>query len=108
MTTWATGQIPAAVRAPAVAKVLNFGPDEIAKLLSMLPDSDFERPSLGYSLMPLFGQRAESPDILREIRDKDTLDPRVRKLAGDLFDWYRRDPEWWGFWRRDTGKWQFT
>jgi hypothetical protein len=100
-----SGQIPAAIRVPSIAKVLTFGPDEIAKLLSMLPDSDFERPSLGYSLMPLFGQRAESPDILAAIRDNDKHDPRVRELAGGLFDWYRRDPKWWGFWRRDTAKW---
>lgn len=103
-----SGQIPAAIRGPAIAKVLTFGPNEIAKLLSMLPDSDFERPSLGYSLMPLFGQRAESPDILVAIRDNDMFDPTVRELAGGLFDWYRRDPKWWAFWRRDTGKWVFT
>jgi hypothetical protein len=101
---YCSDQIPKDVRALAIAKVLAFGVDEIAKLLSMLPDSDFERPSLGYSLMPLFGQRAESPHILSAIRDNNTLDPAVRELAGDLFDWYRRDPEWWGFWRRDTGK----
>jgi hypothetical protein len=77
------GQIPTAVRVPAIAKVLTFGPNEIAKLLSMLPpENDFERPSLGYSLMPLFGQRAESPDILAAIRDNDKHDPRVRELAG--------------------------
>jgi hypothetical protein len=94
-------QIPKDVRAPAIAKVLTFGRDEIAKLLSMLPDGDFGRPSLGYSLMPLFGQRAESPHILSAIRDNNTLDPAVRQLAGSLFDWYRRDPNWWSFWRRD-------
>ena len=97
-----SGQIPTAVRRPAVAKVLTFGPLEIAKLLSMLPDSDFERPSVGYSLMPLLGQRAESPKILANIRDDNTLDPKVRELARDLFEWYQRDPKWWGFWRRDT------
>lgn len=97
-------QIPTNVRAPAIAKVLTFGPDEIAKLLSMLPDNDFERPSLGYSLMPLFGQSAESPRILSTIRDNDALDPAVRQLARDLFDWHQRDPKWWSFWRRDTGK----
>jgi Domain of unknown function (DUF4365) len=100
-----SGQIPTAVRGPSIAKVLTFGPDEIAKILSMLPDNDFERPSLGYSLMPLFGQRAESSDIFAAIRDNDKYDLRVRQLASDLFDWYRRDPNWWGFWRRDTGKW---
>jgi hypothetical protein len=97
-------QIPADVRGQAVAKVLTFGPDEIAKLLSMLPDTDFERPSLGYSLMPLIGQRAESPSILLAIRDNDAFMPAVRQLAGDLFDWYQRDPHWWSFWRRDVAK----
>ena len=97
-------EIPKDVRAPAIAKVLTFGTDEIAKLLSMLPDSDFERPSLGYSLMPLFGQSAESPRILSAIRDNDAFDPAVRQLAGSLFDWYQRDPNWWDFWRRDAGR----
>jgi len=95
-------QIPAHVRGPAIAKVLTFGPDEIAKILSMLPDSDFERPSLGYSLMPLFGQRAESPHILSSIRDNETYSPRAREFAGYLFDHYRHDPNWWRFWRRDA------
>lgn len=99
-----TDQIPSDVRGPAIAKVLTFGSDEIAKLLSMLPDSDFERPSVGYSLMPLFGQRAESPHILSSIRDSDKFDPAVRQLAGGLFDWCQHDPDWWSFWRRDTGK----
>lgn len=98
-------EIPKDVRVPAMAKVLTFGADEIAKLLSMLPDSDFERPSFGYSLMPLFGQSAESPRILCAVRDSAAFDPAVRELAGGLFDWYQRDPEWWNFWRRDTGKW---
>ncbi|HEX7389310.1 MAG TPA: hypothetical protein VF286_04305, partial [Acidiphilium sp.] len=92
------------VRAPAIAKVLTFGADEIAKLLSMLPDSDFERPSLGYSLMPLFGQSAESPRILSAIRDNDAFDPAVRQRAGSLFDGHQRDPNWWDFWRRDAGR----
>ena len=96
-----SGEIPSPVRTPAVAKVLAFGEVEIAKLLSMLPDSDFERPSLGYSLMPLLGQRAESPNILAQIRDNRTHDPVVRELASDLFDWHQREPEWWAFWRRD-------
>jgi len=97
-----SGEIPWAVRGPAVAKVLAFGPVEIAKLLSMLRDDvDFQRPSVGYSLMPLFGQRAESPAILAEIRNNEAFEPFVRNLAGDLFDWYQREPEWWRFWRRD-------
>lgn len=100
-----SNEIPKEVRAPAIAKVLTFGANEIAKLLSMLPDSDFERPSLGYSLMPLFGQSAESPRILSAIRDSDAFEPGVRQLAASLFEWYQRDQNWWGFWRRDAGRW---
>ena len=83
-----SGEIPSDVRGPAILKVLAFGPNEIAKLLSMLPDKDFERPSIGYSLMPLFGQRRESPRILASIRDSDEFGPAVRELASFLFDWY--------------------
>lgn len=97
-----SGEISNEVRGPAIEKVMAFGPDEIAKLLSMMPDSDFERPSLGYSLMPLFGQSSESPRILSAIRDDEAFDPLVRKRAGALFDWYQRDPNWWAFWRRDV------
>jgi hypothetical protein len=100
-----SGEIPSDVRGPAVAKVLAFGQDEISKLLFMLrDDSDFERPSLGYSLLPLLGKNAESPNILKAIRDDSDFDPTVRKLAGELFDWWQRDPRWWAFWRRDTGR----
>uniref|UniRef100_Q07LL4 DUF4365 domain-containing protein n=1 Tax=Rhodopseudomonas palustris (strain BisA53) TaxID=316055 RepID=Q07LL4_RHOP5 len=96
------GEIPNEVRAPAITKVLTFGPDEIAKLLSLLPEYDFERPSVGYSLMPLFGQRKESPEILATIQNDTKYDYTVREIAGQLLCWYQRDPRWWGFWRRDA------
>ncbi|WP_083463217.1 DUF4365 domain-containing protein [Prosthecomicrobium hirschii] len=99
-----SNEIPEEVRAPAIAKVLTFNVDEISKLLSMLPDGDFDRPSVGYSLMPLFGKSSESLRIPSVIRDNDRFAPSVRQIAGALFEWYRRDPVWWGFWRRDTGK----
>lgn len=98
-------QIPAAVRKPAIARVLTFGLAEIAKLLAMMDDHDFERPSFGYNLMPLWGQRARSPEILAAIADDGGFDPDVRQRAASLLDWYRHDPEWWTFWRRDAGKW---
>jgi hypothetical protein len=101
-----SGEIPADIRIPAAARVLAFGPVEIAKLLFMLPDSDFERPSLGYSLMPILGGGGESPKILVAVRDNSSFDPVVRKLAGDLFAWYQQDPKWWSFWRRDSGRWK--
>jgi len=96
-----SAEIPEEVRTPAVARVLAFGSNEIAKLLSMLPDSDFDRPSLGYSLLPIFGGREESPTILAAIRDNDLFDPGVRELAGGLFAWCQNDPRFWSFWRRD-------
>jgi hypothetical protein len=101
-----SGQIPPDVRAPAVARVLAFGPREIAKLLSMMPDSDFERPSVGYSLLPVFGGSAASPAILAAVRDGESFEPDVRELAGELFTWCQNDPKFWSFWRRD-GKWTF-
>jgi hypothetical protein len=94
-------EIPQDIRRLAMAKVLRFGSEEIAKLLSMLPDRDFDRGSPGYSLMPLFGQRADSPLILAAIRDSHAYDPTVRKLASALYEWYQREPHWWSFWRRD-------
>jgi hypothetical protein len=95
-------QIPRDIRASAVSRVLAFGPNEIAKLLSMLPDTDFERPSLGYSLLPLLGQTGQSSHILCAIRDNGEFGPAVRQLAGQLFQWHRREPNWWTFWRRDA------
>lgn len=100
-----SGQIPADVRAPAVARVLKFGKVEIAKLLSMLPDSDFERPSVGYSLLPIFGGSGNSSAILEAIRDDESFNIDARKLAGELFSWSRQDPKFWSFWRRDNRRW---
>ncbi|MBZ9647608.1 DUF4365 domain-containing protein [Sphingobium sp. 3R8] len=100
-----TGQVPDAVRAPPLARILAFGPAEIAKLLALLDDEDFERPSLGYSLMPLWGMSAQSIAILTTIVADESFEPDVRSRAASLLAWYRHDPEWWSFWRRDTGKW---
>jgi hypothetical protein len=44
-----------------------FGAADIAKLLSLVDDDDFNRPSLGYSLMPLWGMSAHSISILTVI-----------------------------------------
>lgn len=97
-------QIPPEIRRPAVAKVLAFGPKDIGKLLSMLLDSDFERPSVGYSLMPLLGGHQDSAQILAAVRDDETFKSAVRQLAADLYAWSQSEPRWWGFWRRDNGK----
>ncbi|KPF96975.1 hypothetical protein IP86_14650 [Rhodopseudomonas sp. AAP120] len=100
-----SNEIPNDIRASAIAEVLTFDVDEIAKLISMLPDDeDFQRPSVSYSLMPLFGQSSESARVLSAIRDSDKFAPSVRQVARGLFEWCQRDPIRWRFWRRDSGK----
>ncbi len=99
-----SGQVPDAVRTPALMRVLAFGAAEITKLLSLLDDDDFDRPSLGYSLMPLWGMSAQSITILTAIARDEALDREVRSRAAGLLEWYRREPEWWSFWRRDSGR----
>ncbi|MBO9102292.1 MULTISPECIES: DUF4365 domain-containing protein [Rhizobium] len=94
-------EIPSEIRGPAIREVLKFGPREIAKILMMLPDRDFERPSLGYSLMPLFGKGADTPAIFEVISKSEVYSDEIRELAGDLLAWYRSDPHFWRFWRRD-------
>ena len=100
-----TGEVPEAVRTPALMRVLTFQATEIAKLLSLLDDNDFDRPSLGYSLMPLWGMSAQSITILTAIARDKALDRNVRSRAAGLVEWYHREPKWWSFWRRDSGKW---
>lgn len=95
------GQIPSDVRRAAADAVFAFGADEIAKALALLPECDFERPSLGYSLMPLWGMTKDSPDILRRIADDATNADEVQERARILLAWQDADPQEWRFWRRD-------
>lgn len=101
-----SGEIPREVRQAAAARVLTFGAREVAKLLTMMQDDDFDRPSFGYSLMPLWGSKAESPDILAAIAEDPSLDDEVRTRAAYLYEWHRREPSWWRCWRRDTRRWR--
>lgn len=96
-----SGQIPSEVRREAASAVLEFGADEIAKALALLPDCDFERPSFGYSLKPLLGMAQASPDILRKIASEQSFGDEVQKRAAHLLASYRHDPDEWRFWRRD-------
>lgn len=96
-----SNEIPPEVRGPAIQRVLNFGPAETAKILMMLPYRDFERPSLGYSLLPILGKGANTPAIFATISESDVYPDEIRELAGDLLNWYRSDPHFWRFWRRD-------
>lgn len=96
-----SGEVPADVRKVALNRILRFGTTEVSKLLSLVDDDDFERPSLGYSLMPLWGMSDQSIPILTDISQKETVDQVVRERAMRLLEWYWHDPEWWSFWRRD-------
>lgn len=96
-----SGMIPREVRREAASAVLRFGTDEIAKALALLPECDFERPSFGYSLMPLWGMTGNSLDILKQIAREDRYSDDVRERAGCLLAWHRHDPDEWRFWRRD-------
>jgi hypothetical protein len=96
-----SGQIPNDVRRAAVAAVFSFGKDEIAKALALLPECDFERPSLGYSLMPLWGMTKDSLESLKQIAGDRTYGDEVQERAHFLLVWQDADPEWWRFWRRD-------
>lgn len=96
-----SGEVPADVRTLAVLRLLAFGAPEIAKLLALLDGDDFGRPSLGYSLMPLWGMSGRSIAILNAIVEDQTLAEIVRSRAACLLAGYRDNPEWWDFWRRD-------
>lgn len=96
-----SGEIPEVVRAPAVAQVVAFEAREIAKVLSLIEDEMFDRPSDGYSLLPILGARGESVEIWKTIRDDESIDAQVREYAQRLLDWYAHDPDWFRFWRRD-------
>lgn len=98
-----TGKIPETVREQVRAGLLAFDSSDIAKLLLILDDHDtFDRGELGYALLPLLGGRSDSMDLLVELRDDYCYDNEVRAKADFLLRWYRADPEWWRFWRRDT------
>lgn len=93
-------QISDAVREPVKAALSTFAGPEIAKLLEMVEDGDFNRPSYGYSLMPLWARSPEGPELLRQIRDDPAHPELVRENAATLRAWYEADPEWWSLWRR--------
>lgn len=98
-----TGKVGDGVRKPVQAALKAFSANDIAKLLLMLDeDETFDRGQLGYAFLPLLGGRSDSMDLLAQLRDDDGRDAEVRAKAEFLLRWYRHDPEWWSFWRRDA------
>jgi hypothetical protein len=98
-----TGKIADEVRQPVRAALQAFGANDFAKLLLMLEeDETFDRGEVGYAFLPLLGGRSDSMEVLAELRDDDSRDTEVRAKAEFLLRWYRHDPEWWSFWRRDA------
>lgn len=99
-----SGEISSEVREEAALAVLEFGSDEIAKALALLPECDFERPSFGYSLMPLWGLTKDSLKFLRQIASEKHYGDKVQERAAHLLACYRHDPNGWNFWRRDDSR----
>lgn len=97
-----SGEIPDGVRNPAVKEVLQFGAPEIAKILSFVEEGDFERPSVGYSLLPVVAARVDSSEIWKEIMRDSAFEADIRRYAASLLRWEAEDPEWFGFWRRSV------
>ena len=77
-------------------QILQFGPGELAKVLHYVEDFDFERPSIGYTLLALLAARRNSPDIFQAVRDDPANDEVVRERAEALVKIYNNDPRWWG------------
>ncbi len=98
-----SGEIPDAVRDAAVKEVLEFGANEIAKILSFVEEGDFTRPSVGYSLLPVIAARVDSHEIWKEIMDGPTFEACVRRYAATLLGWQAEDPDCFGFWRCSPG-----
>ena len=95
-------QVPTDLREHVRADVLQFGTSELAKVLYHVEDCDFSRPSMGYSLLSVLAARRDSPAIIEAVRDDPSADVETRKKAGELFEIYRHDPQWFGLWRRDA------
>lgn len=95
-----SGAVPHDVRTAAMARVLDFGPREIAKVLGLIEDDQFDRASDGYSLLPVVAARADCVAIWETIKGDVGIEPRIRGYANVLLGWHRSDPDWFGFWRR--------
>jgi hypothetical protein len=83
---------PENVRAYVRHEVLSFAAEEIAKLLSYIGDGGFERPSTGYSLMPVLGARADCLAVFAAIRDDAAFEAETRRLAGYLVELDAQEP----------------
>jgi hypothetical protein len=82
-------------------EILRFGAVEMAKLLFYVGDYGFDRPSSGYSLMAIFGARADSREIIAAIRDDPAVDQETRDKAAWLIAMEEEDPNWFKWWRKD-------
>lgn len=96
-----SGEIPNDIRVKAVAAVLKFEAPEIVKVLGLIQDGMFDRPSDGYSLLPILAGRTDSVEIWKTVRDDECVEMRIREYAEILLEWYTHEPEWFQLWRRD-------
>jgi hypothetical protein len=85
------------MRANIRRQILQFGSVEVAKVLHYVECVDFERPSMGYTLLALLAARRNSPDILRAVRDNPANDVLVKM--------HNHDPQWWSLWSKHDRQW---
>ena len=94
-------EAPTEVREYVEQEILNFGPAELAKVLSYVDDDGFERPSAGYSLMPVLAARPDCAVVFEAIRCDSRFDGEVRRIAEALLVNGERDPQFLSWWRKD-------
>lgn len=76
--------------------ILGFGARELAKVLAQVEDCTFERPSFGYSLLPIVGARHDCVDVFAAIRDDPGFEDISRRLAKYLIDFDKYESlHWW-------------
>lgn len=92
---------PPELRADIRQKILQFGSEEIAKLLFYVDDSGFERPSTGYSLMSVLGARSDCTIIFANIRDDFRFNTEIRDKAEHLLAIDNYDPHFFWHWHKD-------
>jgi hypothetical protein len=81
-------------------QVSAFGAADLAKLLFYVDDYGFDRPSIGYSLLPVLGARPDCTTLFAAIRDDPAVEDVVRRSAELLLAIDANDPQFFGFWVR--------
>lgn len=94
-----TGQIEDQIVNKIRPIVRKFDVTSVAKFLHHVDDG-FDRPSMGYSLLPVFASIEDGLKIYEILSQATLLPEHVRQNAAMLLEIYRYDPEWWSLWKR--------